>query len=142
WLYLSQGKWYYYWDDEVFQGGMEVWAEADMNRIPLFVKAGAVIPHYPKMQYVGEVEVKELILHAYFYAKPCKSVLYEDAGDGYGYEKGEANLRTYKTTGNENNFVIMQSIEGNYKSKYTKFDLTIHGVPFEVKDILVDNESV
>lgn len=142
WLYLPQGKWYYYWDDEVFQGGMEVWAEADMNRIPLFVKAGAVIPHYPKMQYVGEVEVKELILHAYFYAKPCKSVLYEDAGDGYGYEKGEANLRTYKTTGNENNFVIMQSIEGNYKSKYTKFDLTIHGVPFEVKDILVDNESV
>ncbi len=142
WLYLPQGKWYYYWDDEVFHGGMEVWAEADLNRIPLFVKAGAVIPHYPKMQYVGEVEVKELILHAYFHSKPYKSVLYEDAGDGYGYEKGEANLRTYKTTGNENNFVLMQSIEGSYKSKYSKFDLTVHGIPFEVKEILVDNEPV
>jgi len=142
WLYLPQGKWYYYWDDEIFQGGMEVWAEADLTRIPLFVRAGAVLPHYPKMQYVGEFEVKELTLHVYFNGKSYSSTLFEDTGDGYGYEKGESNIKTFKTSGAESSFTILQSIEGNFKPSYTTYAFVVHGVSFEPKTCQADGESL
>lgn len=141
WLYIPQGKWYYYWDDEPFQGGMEVWAEADLSRVPLFVRAGAVIPHYPVMQYVGEKEVQELELHAYFNSKSYKSVLYEDAGDGYGYQNKEFNVRSFTTAGNENSFSVTQKVEGAFKPSYESCTLTVHGVPFTVKVCEVDGQS-
>lgn len=54
WMYLPRGYWYYYWTDDLQAGGSEVWASADLTRIPLFVKAGAVVPMQPVLQYVGE----------------------------------------------------------------------------------------
>jgi alpha-glucosidase len=142
WLYLPQGKWYYYWDDEAFQGGMEVWAEADLSRIPIFVKAGAVVPHFPVMQYVGQFEVKELTLHAYYHSKLTESQHYEDAGDGYGYDKGDCNLKTFKTSGTEHSFLISQKTEGSFKPSWDTYELVIHGLPFQPKAVEAEGENV
>ena len=54
WMYLPRGDWFYYWTDALTAGGSEVWAAADLTRIPLFMKAGAVLPMQPVLQYVGE----------------------------------------------------------------------------------------
>lgn len=142
WLYLPAGRWYYYWDDEQFHGNMEVWAEAALDRIPLYVRAGAVIPHYPVMQYVGEFELQELYLHAYYNNKPLTSELYEDAGDGYGYEKGECVLKSFKTSGSENSFSISQTPEGEFNTSYSHYEIIFHGLPFEVKDLSVDGQNI
>ena len=45
WLYLPEGLCYYYWTDEKCHGGMEIWAEANLDQVLIFVRAGAVIPH-------------------------------------------------------------------------------------------------
>lgn len=142
WLYLPEGRWFYYWDDEHFHGGMEVWAEAPLDRIPIFVRAGAVLPHYPVMQYVGEFELEELFLRIYYTNKPYKSTIYEDAGDGYDYEKGNYSLKTYITTGSEDQFMVQQTIKGDYQPVYRHFSATLHGVPFEVKEVNVDGEQI
>jgi alpha-glucosidase len=138
WLYLPEGKWFYYWDDEQFQGSMEVWAEAALDRIPMYVRAGAVLPHYPVMQYVGEFQIEELFLHIYYNNKPHKSTMYEDAGDGYGYQTGQFAVKSFKTNGSENSFTVSQAIEGEFIPEYKNYSVTVHGLPFEPNECLVD----
>jgi alpha-glucosidase len=141
WLYLPEGKWFYYWDDEQFQGSMEVWAEAALDRIPMYVRAGAVLPHYPVMQYVGEFQIEELFLHIYYNNKPHKSTMYEDAGDGYGYQTGQFAVKSFKTNGSENSFTVSQAIEGEFIPEYKNYSVTVHGLPFEPNECLVDGSK-
>lgn len=138
WLYLPEGKWYYYWDDKLHAGNQEVWAEAALDRIPLFVKAGAVIPMAPIMQYVGEFNPEQLFLHVYVDTLEHTSKLYEDKGDGY-----EAHTyKTFITSSDKKTFTITQSIEGSYNPVYNSYELTIHGLSFKPKSAEVDGEAV
>jgi alpha-glucosidase len=142
WLYLPSGRWYYYWTDEQFHGSMEVWAEAALDRVPMFIRAGAVLPHYPVMQYVGEFQMQELFLHAYFTNKSHKSTIYEDAGDGYGYESGQCVVKTFKTSGSDSQFTIQQTMQGDFQPSYNNYEIILHGIPFQPKECIVDGDGV
>jgi alpha-glucosidase len=132
WLYLPKGHWYYYWTDQAETGGKEVWAEARLDRIPLFVRAGAVLPFYPIQQYVGEKKIEELILHIYYIDGSLPSMLYEDRGDGYDYENGQATTKTFRVTGSPQSLAITQKEEGGYKADYRTYKIMIHGLPFTI----------
>lgn len=66
-------------------------AEATLERIPVFVRAGSIVPMIEAMQYVDEVRDAPIQLHVYGGAD-ATFALYEDAGDGYAYEPGECAL--------------------------------------------------
>ena len=138
WNYLPMGNWYYYWSDELCEGGNDVWSEAPINIIPIYIKAGSVIPMYPVMQYVGEFAVEELILHIYYDTKSNSSVIYEDAGDGYGYEKGDSNVKTFKTKGSADKFTIAQDIKGSFKPTYNSYKIILHGFTSKPSEIEID----
>lgn len=142
WMYLPQGKWYYWWDDQLVEGGDEVWASADLEKIPLWIKSGAVIPMYPIMQYVGEKKVDTLTLHIYNTEDVNVSMLYEDAGDGYGYENGEKSVKTFTVFGTAESLSIAQAIEGEFNTEYSELKIILHGLPYKPSSILVDNEVV
>jgi alpha-glucosidase len=143
WLYLPEGNWYYFWDDEYAEGSNEVWAEAPMNIIPIYVRAGSVIPMYPLMQYVGQFTVEELFLHTYFEEKLTSSTLYEDAGDGYDYEEGIYNIKQFKVEGNKHEFSINQTASHKkYTTTYKVYSIIIHGLPFKPKECYVDGINV
>jgi alpha-glucosidase len=132
WLYLPRGEWYYYWADEPQAGGREVWAAADLTRIPLYVRAGAVLPMQPTMQYVGEKPVDELTLHVYFKNGAHESVLYDDGGEGYGYQQGDQTVRRFTVVGDEDSLTISQEIEGDYQPSYATYRVVLHGLPAAV----------
>ncbi len=145
WLYLPKGKWYYYWNDEVFMGDEEVWADADLNYIPMYIKAGAVIPFYPIMQYVGEKEVEVLKLHVYYSNNTTEeSFLYEDKGDGYEYaENNEKCVRKFTFEGTPYTASLIQSKEGEFETTYKTYQLVLHGFPSHFKSYkLNDNENL
>ena len=142
WLYLPQGKWYYYWDDKVYDGNQEVWAEAALDRIPLYVRAGAVIPMAPIMQYVGEFNPEQLFLHVYVDTAEHTSNLYEDKGDGFEYQDGQSAYKTFVTSSDKKLFTITQSIVGPYDPVYKSYELTIHGLGFKPKSCEVDGVAV
>lgn len=142
WLYLPAGNWYYYWTDELYMGNMEIWADAPIDIIPIYVKAGSVVPFYPIMQYVGEFELQELYLHAYFNNKSTKSYLYEDSGDGYDYEKNNCAVKIFKTTGSETDFTIQQIITGEFKASYKNYEMIVHAVPFAVSKVEADGKPI
>ena len=123
-MYIPRGKWYDFWTNEVFYGGKEQWVDADINSMPIFIQAGAIIPRYPVQQYVGEKKIDELKLDIYYKSGIENSVIYEDAQDGYDYKKGKYSLRNFKLTGKENELIIQQFKSGRYVTDYEKMNIS------------------
>lgn len=142
WVYLPENKWYYYWTDEVFNGGAEVWADAPLDKTPLYVREGAVIPFYPVQQYVGEKELKDLALHVYFSEQEISSQLYEDAGEGYAYREGACQVKTFRVKGEAVTLQIQQQTEGNFDTSYKNYKMALHGLPFTPKTCQADGETI
>ena len=87
--YLPAGcDWYDFRDGTRYQGGREVTVAAPLDRIPVFARAGSVIPMAEGLQYADQQPEGLLEVRVYPGADGAFD-LYEDAGDGYGYERGE-----------------------------------------------------
>ena len=141
-MYIPRGQWYNYWTNEEVKGGKEIWVDTKFDQIPIFVKAGAIIPKYPVQQYVGELEFEELTLDIYYKEGKEKSVVYEDAQDGYDYKKGRYSFLSFQATGKEKELNIQLHKEGKYDTNYSKYKINLIGLPFKVKIIEIDNVEV
>lgn len=139
-LYLPRGIWYNYWTDEKIDGGQEVDVSAPLDQIPLFVKAGAIIPRQPVMQYVDEFEFDQLKLDIYYSEEEFLVEIYEDSGDGMEHKKGGFKVREFSTSRTSSAFLIEQSLSGHYESSYKEFTMIFHQFP-AAKLIMVDGED-
>ena len=93
--YLPKGTtWYDFWTNQKYQGGKTVTLETQIDRVPMFVRAGSILPLGPEMQYVGEKAWDHLEIRVYPGANG-NFVLYEDEGDSYNYEKGVFSTITF-----------------------------------------------
>lgn len=87
-VYLPKGSlWYDFWTERPLAGGQTIEADAPLEIIPVFVRAGSIVPIAPVMQYVDEVPDAPYEIRIYRGAD-CQFTIYEDAGDGYDYERG------------------------------------------------------
>ena len=86
-LYLPQATWYDFWTGASLQGGRTVDAPAPIDRIPLYVRAGSIVPLGPDVEYAAEKPADPLELRIYRGANGSFT-LYEDENDNYNYEKG------------------------------------------------------
>jgi alpha-D-xyloside xylohydrolase len=87
-IYLPAGSgWYDFWTGEKLPGGNKVSKQTPIDIIPLYVKAGSIIPFAPVMQYAEEKKWDDLEIRIYPGANG-KFELYEDENDNYNYEKG------------------------------------------------------
>lgn len=141
-MYIPNGEWYNFWTKELVPGGKETWVEADLDSMPIFVKAGAIIPKYPIQQYVGEKKIEELTLDVYYKNGKEDSELYEDANDGYDYTKGRYSLKKFNLAGTDDKLIIRIHKRGKYMTPYSTFKINLFGLPFKVASIKVDNEYV
>lgn len=139
-VYLPKGSWYDYWSGALYEGRQLASFKTHPNRIPVLVRAGAVIPNYPVRQYVGEKPFEAASLRIYY--GEDSSELYEDAGEGYGYQKGEYMLRTFTTKAENNTFSISQVQKGEYKNTYRAFQLKVFGLPFQASSCRADGMEV
>jgi alpha-D-xyloside xylohydrolase len=86
-VYLPKAKWYDFWTGHEFDGGTVVDTAAPLERIPLYVRAGSILPMGPDLQWATEKPADPIELRVYAGADG-RFTLYEDENDGYGYEKG------------------------------------------------------
>ena len=94
-LYLPEGTgWYDFWTGEKFTGGQTIKKEAPIDIIPLYVKAGTILPVGPKVQYATEKKWDNLEIRVYEGANG-EFTLYEDENDNYNYEKGVYSTITF-----------------------------------------------
>lgn len=86
-VYLPDAKWYDFWSGVTVEGNREVTADAPINRLPLYIRAGSMIPMGPDLEWSTEKPADPLELRIYRGADG-EFTLYEDENDNYHYEKG------------------------------------------------------
>jgi alpha-glucosidase len=137
-FYLPEGDWYSYWDDKAYKGKKETWFDCDLKTIPVLIKAGAVIPHYPVVQYIKDNPPESMTLHVYYKKGKEVSLLYEDAGDGYEYNSGVYNEKVFTVEGTKDLLRLSQNRMGHYVPNYDEYQVVLHGLPAEPKEVLVN----
>lgn len=120
-VYLPKGAdWYDFWTDEKYKGGQMVSVCADIQRIPLFVKEGSIIPMSGEKIECTE-KLREAGIHLHVYSgKDAAYELYEDAGDSYAYEQGEFSKRRIEWKEQEQKLNIQQIENCKWTAKITE----------------------
>jgi alpha-glucosidase len=138
-VYLPRGEWYDYWTNELLDGGQYMVVPAPLERLPLFVRAGAVLPHYPVMPYLGEQSPETLIYRVY--PGEFETVLYEDRGEGLDYEKGDYRWVYITCNWDESRLIINRRAAGRYIPAYKSIKLEVMGFEEEPQQIRVDRQG-
>ncbi len=86
-VYLPEAKWYDFWSGVATDGGSEVSAAAPLERLPLYIRAGSIVPMGPDEEWATEKPADPIELRVYRGADG-DFTLYEDENDNYDYEKG------------------------------------------------------
>ena len=95
-VYLPKGTdWIDFWTGEILKGGQTINKKTPIDIMPLFVKAGSILPIGPKVQYAAEKKWDNLEIRIYP-GSDGEFTLYEDENDNYDYEKGIYSTITFK----------------------------------------------
>jgi alpha-glucosidase len=138
-VYLPGGPWYDFWSGECLKG--EVEAEAPLERMPLYVRAGSVLPMGPVMQHTGEWPPKALRLH--IYPGDGESWLYEDDGQSLNYQAGEfRRTRFLCQAGTEAGLRVRREVEGRFDPGYARFEVYVHGLQAAPQAVAVDGQEI
>ncbi len=105
-VYLPAGAdWYDFNSGKLFEGGQTVKAAAPLSRMPLYVRAGSIVPVGPEIQYSTEAPGAPITLYVFTGADGTFD-LYEDDGVSYGYEKGQFSYIPMRYDSANNTLVI------------------------------------
>ncbi|HTR82222.1 MAG TPA: glycoside hydrolase family 31 protein [Bacteroidota bacterium] len=122
-VFLPKGNWFDFWTDEILTGGKSYSVETPLDKMPIFVKAGSIIPMAPVMNYSDERPLDTLTLRCYpDSSEETSYTLYEDDGKTTAYQKGSYALTTFSQSCNREvgvemiNFTISPS-RGSFEGK-------------------------
>ncbi len=87
-IYLPKGAWYDFWTNERHEGGREITRSVDLETLPLYIRAGSILPLGPIKQYVAE-QVSAPLSVSIYPGADASFLLYEDDGSSFNYRKGE-----------------------------------------------------
>ncbi|SBW06412.1 TIM-barrel domain-containing protein [uncultured Dysgonomonas sp.] len=136
-VYLPQGAdWFDFWTGEKLNGGQTINKEVPIDIIPLYIKAGSIIPWGPKVQYATEKKWDNLEIRIYTGADG-EFVLYEDENDNYNYEKGIYSTIKFKWN-DQNRTLSIENRNGEFPGmlKNRKFQIVLVD---QLKGIGVEN---
>ena len=140
-VYLPSGnKWYNYWTNEDFDGGQKLKIKTSLDRIPLFVRAGSIIPIGPDVKYTNEKKWDNLIINVYPGADGTFT-LYEDEGDNYNYESG-AYTEIQMKWNDTKRILTIDARKGEYNGMLTKRNFTIRTADGKEKIITYSGKKI
>lgn len=123
-VYLPKGtQWFDFWSNEIHEGGQTIQKLCPIDIMPVYVKAGTIMPFGPEVQYSNEKAWDNLEIRVYPGANGSFT-LYEDEGDNYNYEKGKFSLIKFNYD-DQNRQLTIAPREGNFKGmlKTRKFNV-------------------
>jgi alpha-glucosidase len=139
-VHLPRGTWYNFWSGNIFDGGRAVQVEASLEMMPIFVRAGSVVPLGPVMQFVGERLCEPLTLRVY--PGEGESLLYEDDGESFDYQSGAYQLTRFTCRGSAEAIELRIKREGAFAAACRRFNVVIYGVERQPKAVVIDGEDI
>jgi alpha-glucosidase (family GH31 glycosyl hydrolase) len=142
-IWLPPGEWIEWFSGEHLKGPAKLDRTFALNEIPVYVRAGAIVPMQPKMDYTGQKPVDPLILTV-MPGVSGHTRIYDDAGDTLGYKQNEATWTTVKQSSNANTVnVEVSPVEGSYPGMPTEraYEFRLLGV-FPPKTVTVNGQPL
>ena len=144
-VYLPAGtNWYDYETLKMYEGGKEIEREVNISSIPLFVKAGSILPIGPDVQYSTEKPWDDLEILVYAGADG-KFTLYEDEFDNYNYEKGAYSTIDFTYNNKSRQFTVEArkgEFDGMIKERTFRVVLIKNGNRYDAKTIKYNGKRV
>lgn len=141
-IYLPKGKWFDYWNGKEFTGN--TWLnnyDAPLHKLPIFVKAGAIIPMYPAMNFDGEKPADTLTLDIYP-SKKTSFNLYEDDGITRAHRKGAFAKTLIEVNVEKNIDININAVKGNYTGRYERRVYLLEVYTSKPSGVLINNKSI
>ncbi len=125
-IYLPMGpNWYNYWTGECLAGGQNISVQTPLDHLPLFVRGGSVIAHWPHIQHTDQAKTLGAIaLH--LFAGSGSSVLYEDSGEGTDYQQEGFRRTLFACQSNENHLVLTARFNRAFAPSYQIINWTVY----------------
>jgi alpha-glucosidase len=141
-VYLPRGIWYDYWTDHRFSGPIDIEVAAPLERIPLFVRGGAIIPSQQDLQFTDQAPIDPLTFDVYPEGTSSRQY-YEDDGISFDYQRG-LSLRQRLTATQKAHGVSVEisAREGSYVPPKRSIVVKIHGEGFRPRQITLSGRGL
>lgn len=126
-VYLPEGNWFDFWTGKAYNGKQFIHVVTPLDTMPMFVKAGGIMPQQEVIQYEGQKTIKQLQLHVY--PGTGRFSWYEDDGKSLEYQQGKHNTVAIATAVKDNVVQLQVAAPvGNYRSAIDSYRINWHGV--------------
>lgn len=139
--YLPAGEWYRLGSDEHYMGGKDYQVDAPLDNLPVFVKAGGILPLQNTIQHTGENGDGILEVHIWYGHESAEFTYYEDDGSSYDYEQGNYHKRDI-IFDSVNRQITFAAAEGSFKSKYNQVKLALHGFNGYLSTFKINDQAI
>ena len=118
-----------------------------LDEVPLYVRAGAIVPMQPVVQYTGEKPNGPLELRVYLptstAGNDCRGALYQDDGHTFAYQKGEILRVNYSCQVSNSSVTVASSIEKNaFEPWWKSAEVTLYGAAAPPKEVRIGDEVI
>jgi alpha-glucosidase len=140
-FYLPGGKWYDWNGNKSVNGGEWIVIEVPLDRIPIYIKEGGIIPMQDVQNYVGEKKIDQMEL-IIFPSNKSVFTLYQDDGTSYEYEKGKCTLTNFSLEKDSKSIRLhIEKMKNEFNSPVKNYLLTFLDTQ-KPKGILINNKSI
>jgi len=139
---LPPGDWYDFWTGVRHPHDEKIQLHPRLDELPLYVRAGAIVPMQPVVQNTGEIPDGPLQLHVYP-GDDCEGSLYQDDGHTLAYQKGEVLRVNYSCLAPPSAISITSTVEKDaYKPWWNSTALTVYGAAAAPKEVRMNDRAV
>jgi alpha-glucosidase len=133
---LPPGIWYDYWTGQPSQGGKEFVIPVPLDFLPLYVRAGSIVPHQPLVQSTSQKPEGPLELRVYP-GPDCKGSMYLDDGVTMNYQRGEFFRVNFSCRADSGKITLKISRpEGKFSPWWTQIELVVYGIDSRPSQVL------
>jgi alpha-glucosidase (family GH31 glycosyl hydrolase) len=113
-IYLPKGRWHDFWTHQAHEGPCSITVEAPLDRLPLFVRAGAVVPMGPALQHLSGPPMSDMTLLTYPTVSGFNGscTFYDDDGTTNGYQQGDYALTEFECSATQDQLVCRIGASG------------------------------
>jgi len=139
---LPPGDWYDYWTATKHSSKDEITVKPALDEMPLFVRAGAILPMQPLVQSTSETPQGPLQLRVYP-GPDCRGTLYQDDGHSYQYEKGAILRVNFSCQAFASGVSISSAVEKNaFQPWWNSAEITLFAAPRLPREVRVDHKVI
>jgi len=146
-VFLPPGEWYDYWTAEKHTNKDQINLHPRLDELPLYVRAGAIVPMQPVVQYSGEKPNGPFELRVYLPSSTsgsdCRGALYQDDGHTFAYQRGEILRVNYACQVSQDSVTVASTIEKNaFQPWWKTAEVTLYGVAAAPKEVRIGDELI